>query len=101
MNAEVFVEWVARAVVVATVGAVTTLFVRLRRVEAENAVIEETVRQIAGSNVGEELHKLRLCIAESYVRRDDYVQQLSLIQSKLDSLGTLVARVDERTRNGG
>ena len=51
----------------------------------------------------------RLCIAEHYVRREDYVQQVSLVQSKLDGMRerihddlssqqAMLSRLDERTK---
>lgn len=45
-----------------------------------------------------DLTTLRLGLAETYVRRDDYVPQLSLILAKLDAQAALLARLDERTR---
>ena len=48
----------------------------------------------------------RLCVSEHYVRREDYVHQISLVHSRFDGQSALLrdqaallSRIDERTRS--
>ena len=50
------------------------------------------------AGLNQALQDHRLCVAETYVRREDYVQQTSLILSKLDAQAALLARLDERSK---
>ena len=103
MDAE-FASWMAKAVmgglITATGFALRTLFTRVRSAESEIAVLKE--RPSASDKVAreakEELQRFKLCVAEGYVRRDDYVAQTAGIITRLDSIGTTVARLDERER---
>ena len=80
--------------------SVRTLFVRMR--EAESALAVLRVRESGSDESGraalEQVQQLRLAVAEAYVRRDDYVMQMASVATKLDSIGVMVARVDERMR---
>ena len=75
--------WILSTALMAVFGtmgaAVRSLFLRLRAIEREE-------------------RDFRICVAENYVRRDDYVPQMSGVNIRLDSIGTMVARIDERTR---
>lgn len=51
------------------------------------------------------LASYRLCVAEHYVRRDDYVHQMSIVGVKLDGIGerqssqqAMLERLDERSQ---
>ena len=46
----------------------------------------------------DELRDIRMSMAERYVRRDDYIPQVSLLLSKLDAQAAMLARLDERTK---
>lgn len=48
----------------------------------------------------DDLNAHREKIAENYVRRDDYVPQVTQMNVKLDAIGGMVARLDERSREG-
>lgn len=100
--------WLIEGAVLAALGligaAIGRMFIRLRQVEARNAADNQRIASLE-KNLGQipqlldAVHKIRLCIAENYVRRDDYVQQVSMVLTKLDALATTVARVDERTKH--
>lgn len=101
------------SVVVVSLGiAVRGLFARLRDAEARLAVIEaipapcDAAGRAAQAELAEfrgeaqrELQDLRLSVAEHYIRRDDYVAQMGLVTSKLDAIGVMVARMDERMKS--
>lgn len=43
---------------------------------------------------------LKLWCHEQFARRDDYIQQTALIGRKLDAVGEMTARIDERLKGG-
>lgn len=96
--------WLARivaGVIVAGLGvAIRNLFVRVRHNESAVAVLSNrpVANDKAGTEAKEDLQKFKLCVAENYVRRDDYVAQMAGVLTKLDAIGVMVARVDERMR---
>ncbi|MCY4030287.1 MAG: hypothetical protein OXH75_28745 [Acidobacteria bacterium] len=51
-----------------------------------------------GMATKEDLNAHREKVAENYVRRDDYVPQVTQMNVKLDAIGGMVARLDERSR---
>ncbi len=109
---------IVRAFIGVVVGGlgwvVRGLFTRVRTLEAQSAAREErvaalekepapsdaTARQAQEDARGakEELQKFKLCVAERYVRRDDYVTQMAGVLTRLDAIGVMVARVDERMK---
>ena len=101
----------ATIIVRAVIGVVITglgfamrgLFVRLREAESEIAVLKNQPAPTdkAGREAMEALQRFKLCVAESYIRRDDYVPQMALVTTKLDGIGGMVMRVDERTKLWG
>ncbi len=96
--------WTARGIAGALVAAGAALFLRVRRNEARLAVIESrdggalTRLESRAGEMERELRELRLSVTETYVRRDDYMPQLSQILAKLDAQAALLARLDERSR---
>ena len=96
--------WLGRivaATIVSGLGiAIRNLFVRTRNSERAIAVLNArpVASDKAGTEAREDLQKFKLCVAEGYVRRDDYVAQMAGVLTKLDAIGVMVARVDERVR---
>lgn len=91
--------WVARAVIGALVTGAVIALARMRALERNQAVLTKTVGRLEKQDTGAgAVQELRICIAENYVRREDYVPQMSGINAKLDSIGAMVARLDERSR---
>ena len=94
------------AVAGACIAAVGGLFARVRRNEVRHVAMEPRLSAVearpsgAGdvAEVREELHAHRLHVSETYVRRDDYVALTATVLTRLDSLGVMVARIDERER---
>ena len=101
--------WILRALVGACIAAAAGLFARVRRNEIRHAGMEPRLaaveaRPAAGGDAAElreDLHAHRLHVAETYVRRDDYVALTTTVLTRLDSLGVMVARIDERERLRG
>ena len=54
--------------------------------------------KVDGLATKEDLNAHREKVAENYVRRDDYVPQITQMNVKLDAIGGMVARLDERSR---
>lgn len=96
--------WIVKGVigcVIVSLGiAVRGLFSRLRETEARVVAIEKAPApcDAAGREAQAQVQDLRLCMAEHYIRRDDYVAQMGLVTSKLDAIGVMVARMDERMK---
>ena len=99
--------WVARAVIVAVVGACVGLFVRMRGVEKQTALNEQAIEALEGqedTGAGEvaklrkEMHDLQLCIGRNYISREDWVPHASRVMGALERHGELLSRLDERTR---
>ena len=87
--------------VIAGLGfAVRGLFARARQLESEVAALKARPlpNDEAGRAAAAALQQLKLDIAERYIRRDDYVTQMAGVATKLDSIGVMVARLDERFR---
>lgn len=84
------------------IRSVFALFRRVREAEKHVGKLEERIDGLdGGAAVGElerQLQEHRLCVAETYVRREDYVPQMSLIAAKLDAQAVTLGRLDERTR---
>ena len=57
--------------------------------------------KVDGMATKEDLNAHREKVAENYVRRDDYVPQVTQMNVKLDAIGGMVARLDERSREDG
>ena len=62
------------------------------------AWLVRTVSKIPELATKEELNAHREKVAENYVRREDYVPQLTQMTIKLDAIGQMVARLDERSK---
>lgn len=91
---ETIVATVAGVALTALVGAVGWL------IRAVLANATRTTRLIAAEETmasKEDLHRIELAVADKYVRRDDYVPQITLNNSKLDAIGQMVARLDDRS----
>ena len=89
----------AIAAVIAT--GVGGLFIRMRSLEGLRKAADVRLGELEDkARKADELDKkvgeLRVCIAENYVRREDYVPALSLIGSKIDSMAQMLTRVDTR-----
>ena len=93
---QIIVRAVVGVVITGLGFAVRGLFVRMRTAEAGLAALGKPDK--AGQVAREELQKFKLCVAETYVRRDDYVMQMGGVIQKLDSIGTMVSRLDEWRR---
>lgn len=92
--------------------AVRLAFQRLREAEARQAEIRARLATVEGRPDGvgaEQLRtqaaELRECMAERYVRRDDYVTHIAGVSSRLDAQGgmlleqrAMLVRVEERIR---
>ena len=89
-----FISWVMRGLVLLTMGGVGGLFAWQKKISSEVAVIQSELGDDNASS--KDITELKLCVAETYVRRDDYIQQVSLVGQKLDSNALLLTRVDER-----
>ena len=92
---------IAAGVIISGLGvAVRGMFVRVRTAEAKVAVLESRPpsSDAAGKTALGEVQALKLCLAQHYVRRDDYVMQMTGVIQKLDSIGTMVSRLDEWRR---
>ena len=89
-----FISWVVRGLVLLTMGGVGGLFAWQKKISSEVAVIESKLGEDNASS--KDLTELKLCFAENYVRRGDYIQQVSLLGQKLDANALLLTRVDER-----
>lgn len=48
----------------------------------------------------DELTAHREKVAENYVRREDYVPQITQVIERLDGIGQMVARLEERSKEG-
>lgn len=98
--------WILRGLVGACIAAAAGLFARVRRNELRDASMEPRLAAVEArpsggegvAEVREEMHTLRLHVAETCVRRDDYVTLTATVLARLDSLGVMVARIDERER---
>ena len=108
--------WIMRAALAAVIAACVGLFVRLRKVETGRAVADERIDKLQGRDGGvgaiadlrvqldaarREVHEHRLCVAEHYVRRDDWVPTTSRVICLLEDHTRMLARLDERTRARG
>ena len=80
--------------------AIRSLFVRARELQVKVATLESRPApdNSEARKAREELQALRLCIAERYTLRDDYVSQMAGVLTRLDGIGTIVARVEERQK---
>lgn len=93
------------------VAAVGGLFLRLRTLEARRAAADVRLEALEERDTGlgelqgmrEELHKMRLCMAESYLRREDFVPVSSRVLGALERQGLAIARLEARldARTGG
>ena len=100
--------WIVRALIAALVAAVGGLFARLRVVERERAVADTRIQALEAqptahseaAEMREAIHVLRLHVAEHYVRADGYVAQMTGLCARIDGIGVMVARLDERLRVG-
>lgn len=94
--------WIAKGViscVIVSLGfAVRGLFSRLREAEARIVAIEKTPPpcDAAGREAKAELQDFKLCVAEHYVRRDDYITTQSRIMGLQEAHGIALARLEER-----
>lgn len=102
-----FETWVTRGAVMAVIGAIVGLFVRVRNLEAKRAAADvrledldkhETADMKSHSDLKEELHELRLCLERNFVRRDDWVPHTTQVLRALESQGTQLARLEERLK---
>lgn len=100
--ATVLVRSTVGAVIAGLGFAIRSLFVRMRTAEARVKVLEETrpAPDTAGREALAELQQFKLCVAENYIRRDDYIPQVTTLITRVDAIGVMVARVDERFRIG-
>ena len=93
MEAEIL-TWLMRGLITATIGGLAGLFAWQRKISAEVAVIQS---KLSDNNASmDDLTNLKLCMSETYIRREDYIPQMSLVGQKLDANAVLLARVDER-----
>ena len=96
--------WILKGViscVIVSLGfAMRTLFGRVRAAESEIAVLQNrpAPTDAAGREAKGELQTFKLCVAENYIRRGDYIPQMSQLNHKVDAIGVMVARIDERNR---
>lgn len=98
--------WVLRALIATLAAAVAGLFARLRAVERERAVADTRIQALEArptahsdaTEMREAVHALRLHVAERYVRADGYVAQMTGLCTRIDGIGVMVARLDERLR---
>ena len=67
--------------------------------EARVAALEEVARRV--DRLEREFQEHRLCVAENYVRRDDWVPMTSRVIGMLEDHTQMLARLDERTRSTG
>lgn len=74
------------------------LFVRVRHLESQVMALDARPPSddAAAQKAMAQVQDLRLAVAEHYVRRDDYIPQISEVLSRLDGIGTIVTRVEER-----
>ena len=109
MEADV-TSWIGRGVVGLLIMAVGGLFARLRSVERDRAAADVRIEKLEqrpvpssgpATKVHDELREFQIGVAENYVRRNDYIQQTAGILQRLDAVGTMTARIDERTRLAG
>ena len=97
-------SWIVKGViscVIVSLGfAVRGLFHRLRDTEARVVVLEKTPApcDAAGREAKAQLQDFKLCVAENYIRRGDYVPQMAQLNNKVDAIGVMVARIEERNR---
>lgn len=94
-------KWALTAGLTGVAVVLRALFVRVRSLESSHAAIEARLAAGGDSRVEplrQELQALRLEVAQSYVRRDDYVTQVSEVLGRLDGIGTIVTRVEERQK---
>lgn len=96
--------WLLKGVITVVVTslafAVRGLFTRLREAEARVVALEKTPPpcDAAGRAAQADLQAFKLCVAEHYVRRDDYATQMAGALTRLDAIGVMVARLEERSR---
>lgn len=69
-------------------------------VAAHQEKVDGLASKVDGFATKEDLNAHREKVAENYVRRDDYVPQVTQMNVKLDAIGGMVARLDERSREG-
>ena len=93
------ISWLVKGTLAAVIGglgiALRNLFSRMREAESGLAVLN---REPGTSTTAEDLQTFKLRVAENYVRRDDYVQQLAGVLARLDGIGKVVVRVEERQK---
>lgn len=111
---ENLIESVLGAVIAAVIAGVGGLFVRMRRLESRQARSEteikglesyegedlEETKSIRGdiASIQKEMHEIRLCMSDQYMKRDDFVATSSLILKSLEKQRELLARHDERLK---
>ena len=99
------VEWVSHAVSAGLVGAFVALFGRMRKLETTQARIEVRLGGVEESDRDElaelaaikgAVHDLQLTLERNFMRRDEWVPQISMIRGGLEQQGRQLERVEER-----
>lgn len=102
---EQVLEWVSHGILTALVGAFVALFGRVRKLETTQARIEERLadveerdraelRELAEIKGG--VHDLQLTLERNFMRRDEWVPQISMIRGGLEKQGRQLERLEER-----
>ena len=104
------IQSVLGATMTALVAGIAGLFVRLRTLEGDHKAAKVRIGKIESADRGDELkeelrkiekeiHSVRLCVSEQYIRRDDWVPTASMILRSLEKQRELLARHDERLKH--
>ena len=100
---ENLVDAILGAIVTAVVAGIGGLFVRLRNLEGNHKETASRVKTLEKNDpkasiedLKKEVQNLRLCMSDSYIRRDDWVPTMSKILGAMEKQGEMLARHDER-----
>ncbi len=98
------VELIFRIIAGAAATSILGLIVWQRVVTADIAVLKEKTKSIKENDTQAQdnlksIHELEVSMLREFVRRDDYLSQISLFEHKLDAAAQMVARLDERVQS--
>lgn len=99
---EQFLEWTFRGVAGALVAACVALFGRVRKLETTQARIDERVSDVEErdraelAQIRKAMHELQLSLEKNFMRREEWVPQISMIRGALERLARQTDRVEER-----